>query len=259
MQSIDFLVSINLSRIRTIIQHPVHNLNPSGQILVPKRPEQVLSPVNARMRFDSPHKIIQSPVPNDPARSPRSLAHFPLPSFVYMRSVSHGVLHTIITRIPVTPQKLFRINFTRKILVPQLTIFCFRYVPHVPQTIPRITRTPLHLTPLTPVRIDMNVRPIRGITNRTNPHPPQPEPNSSNSPLPRLSQKQDAVTDHSPCNHTYADTTPDIVLQRARQTSATRSAHRTPYPRSHPNQSQDTRKSHHRTEQPRHPKQSSHQ
>ena len=170
MQSIDFLVSINLSRIRTIIQHPVHNLNPSGQILVPKRPEQVLSPVNARMRFDSPHKIIQSPVPNDPARSPRSLAHFPLPSFVYMRSVSHGVLHTIITRIPVTPQKLFRINFTRKILVPQLTIFCFRYVPHVPQTIPRLTRMPLHPTPPVPLGIDMNVRPISSIIKRPNPH-----------------------------------------------------------------------------------------
>ena len=33
MQSINPLININLSRIRTMIQHPVNNLNPSSQIL----------------------------------------------------------------------------------------------------------------------------------------------------------------------------------------------------------------------------------
>ena len=43
-------------------------------------------------------------------------------------------------------------------------------MPHVPQTIARLTRTPLHLTPLVPLGVDMHVRPISSIIKRPNPH-----------------------------------------------------------------------------------------
>ena len=49
MQSINPLININLSRIRTMIQHPVNNLNPSSQILIMKRREQKLFPIDMRV------------------------------------------------------------------------------------------------------------------------------------------------------------------------------------------------------------------
>ena len=87
-----------------------------------------------------------------------------------MRTIPQGILHAIIIRLTKLLQELIFRYLSRQVSIPQITVLRLRDVPHVPHTIPRLTRTPLHLTPLTPVRIDMNVRPISSIIKRPNPH-----------------------------------------------------------------------------------------
>ena len=55
---------INLSRIRTMIQHPVNNPHPSSKILILERPEQKTSPILFRILLNCFYEIVQSSIRN---------------------------------------------------------------------------------------------------------------------------------------------------------------------------------------------------
>ena len=64
MQRIDTFTAFNMRRIRAMIQHPVHNLNPPRQILIPTGPQEKMFPIKIRILIKRSFEIIERTTSN---------------------------------------------------------------------------------------------------------------------------------------------------------------------------------------------------
>ena len=64
MQRIDTFTAFNMRRIRAMIQHPVHNLNPPRQILIPKGPQEKMFPIKIRILIKRSFEILERTTSN---------------------------------------------------------------------------------------------------------------------------------------------------------------------------------------------------
>ena len=94
-----------------MIQHPVYDLNPPRQILIPKGPQEKMFPIKVRILIKRSFEILERTTSNSTIRlhaipPHHDSFHWLNYLFVDMRSISHGIFHTIITRTPILFQKL---------------------------------------------------------------------------------------------------------------------------------------------------------
>ncbi len=64
MQRIDTFTAFNMRRVRAMIQHPVYDLNPPRQILIPKGPQEKMFPIKIRILIKRSFEILERTTSN---------------------------------------------------------------------------------------------------------------------------------------------------------------------------------------------------